>query len=72
MIESEKAKKSWGFPRGKTVAMIGADIRDAKEFAVAFANAVTLATESSDVIARKGDESIFGVLEKVFPQVFVL
>ena len=49
--------------------MAGAYISDAREFVVAFVNAVTVPTEqNSDIIARKGRESIFGVLEQVFTQ----
>ena len=51
------------------LVMAGAYISDAREFVVAFVNAVTVPTElNSDIIARKGRESIFGVLEQVFPQ----
>ena len=49
-----------------------ARICDAKEFAVDFANTLTVvSTKNSDAIAKRGRESLFGVLQKVFPQVFV-
>ena len=47
-------------------------ICNAKEFAVDFANTLTVvSTTNSDAIAKRGRESLFGVLKKVFPQVFV-
>jgi hypothetical protein len=45
-------------------------LRDAKEFAIAFACAVTHSTGSADdLIAKNGDESLFMLVRKVFPQV---
>ena len=42
---------------------------DAKEFSVAFATAVTEASENPDHwIAKKGENSIFSVLNDIFPQ----
>ncbi len=47
-----------------------ARIRNAEEFSIAFATAVTEATNNSqDWIAKKGADSIFAVLNEIFPQV---
>jgi hypothetical protein len=47
-------------------------VRDAKEFAVAFACAVTYSTEKADdFIAKNGDECLFELMNKAFPQVGV-
>ena len=46
-----------------------ARIRNAKEFSITFAIAVTEASENpQDLIAKKGKESIFAVLNDIFPQ----
>ena len=45
-------------------------ISDAKAFSEAFALAVTeQTTETNGLIAKKGKESLYGILEQVFPQV---
>jgi hypothetical protein len=44
-------------------------IRNAEEFSVAFATSVTEASDNPQHwIAKKGTDSIFAVLEKIFPQ----
>jgi hypothetical protein len=46
------------------------DAIDAKEFAAAFARAVTEESDGgNDYIARYGQESIYALLQRVFPQV---
>ncbi len=45
-------------------------ILDAREFCTAFAHSVTdLASRQNDIIAKNGDESMFAVLHRIFPQV---
>jgi hypothetical protein len=45
-------------------------VRNAKEFAIAFACAVTKITGNvEDRIAKNGDESLYALMKKVFPQV---
>ena len=47
-------------------------VNDAKEFAAAFACALTEATDNqSDLIIKNGQESLYGILERVFPQVWL-
>ena len=47
-----------------------ADVIDAKEFATAFASAVTEeSVGKNNFIARDGPESIYSLLQRVFPQV---
>jgi hypothetical protein len=50
--------------------LIGSDSNSAKDFSIAFATAVT---ESSDNptqwIAKNGDDSIFALLQRIFPEV---
>jgi hypothetical protein len=49
---------------------VDAQIYDAKEFSASFACAVTRATgNEQDCIAKNGDESLFEVMLKIFPQV---
>jgi hypothetical protein len=46
-----------------------ARIRNAKEFSIAFATAVTEASDNPQHwIAKKGGDSIFAVLNEIFPQ----
>jgi hypothetical protein len=45
------------------------DIRNAEEFSIAFAIAVTEASNNPhDWIAKKGNESMFTLLNQIFPQ----
>jgi hypothetical protein len=45
-------------------------VTDAREFSMAFASAVTEATgNEEDCIAKNGDESLFALMNAVFPQV---
>ena len=47
-------------------------IRDAREFAVSFVCAVTETSDNqSDLFPKNGSDSVFGLLERVFPQVRV-
>jgi hypothetical protein len=49
---------------------VDAQIYDAKQFSVSFACAVTRATgNEEDCIAKNGDESLFELMLKIFPQV---
>ena len=49
---------------------VDAQIYDAKEFSASFACAVTRATgNEEDCIAKNGDESLFELMLKIFPQV---
>jgi hypothetical protein len=44
-------------------------IRNAEEFSIAFATAVTEVSDNpQDWIAKKGTDSIFAVLDEIFPQ----
>ncbi len=41
----------------------------AEEFSIAFATAVTETSDNSkDLIAKKGEDSIFAVMHQIFPQ----
>jgi hypothetical protein len=49
---------------------VDAQIHDAKEFSASFACAVTRATgNEEDCIAKNGNESLFEVMLKIYPQV---
>ena len=45
---------------------------DPKEHAIAFASLVTVPSDKSDWVAKKGDESIFFVFSKVIPEVITI
>ena len=45
-------------------------VKDPRKFSKAFAAILSAeSTKTGDVIARKGQQSIFGLLENIFPQV---
>jgi hypothetical protein len=49
---------------------VDTQICDAKEFAMSFACAVTATTEIEETcIAKNGDESLFELMRRIFPQV---
>lgn len=48
-------------------------IDDAKEFSISFAFSVSeVSAGHNDLIAKRGAESIYAVLQKIFPQVRIL
>ncbi len=57
-------ESSWNFEGKQEHVLV------AKEFCTALASAVTEASlRDKDLIAKNGDESVFAVLQRMFPQV---